>query len=218
MSDGTAEGTVPHSELDVLLQTEQTFPPPPEFAAQANASDPEIYERAEADPETWWASWAEKLEWMKPWSEVLDWSDPPFAKWFAGGTLNASANCLDRHVVDGRGDRVAILWEGEDASRREVTYADLLAETQRFANALRGLGVDRGDVVGIYMPMVPEAVVAMLASARIGAIHNVVFGGFSAEAVRERMEFSDARVLVTSDGARRKGKTAAIKEAVDEVM
>ena len=197
MSDGTAETTAQGSELDVLLQTEQTFPPPPEFAAQANASDPEVYARADEDPETWWASWAEKLEWMKPWSEVLDWSDPPFAKWFAGGTLNASANCLDRHVEAGRGDRVAIFWEGEDASRREVTYADLLAETQRFANALRGLGVDRGDVVGIYMPMVPEAVVAMLACARIGAIHNVVFGGFSAESVKERMAFSDAKLLVT---------------------
>jgi acetyl-CoA synthetase len=218
MSDGTAETTAQGSELDVLLHTEQTFPPPPEFAAQANASDPEVYARADEDPETWWASWAEKLEWMKPWSEVLDWSDPPFAKWFAGGMLNASANCLDRHVEDGRGDRVAIFWEGEDASRREVTYADLLAETQRFANALRGLGVDRGDVVGIYMPMLPEAVVAMLASARIGAIHNVVFGGFSAEAVKERMAFSDARVLVTADATLRRGEPVPMKSSVDGIL
>src|SRR4029450_4278804 len=173
MSDATAEGTR-RPELDVLLRTEQTFPPPPEFAAQANASDPGIYERADADPETWWASWAEKLKWTKPWSQGLDWSDPPFAKWFVGGTLNASANCLDRHVAAGQGDRVAVYWEGEDGTRREVTYADLLAETQRFANALRSLGVGKGDVVGIFMPMVPEAVVAMLACARIGAIHNVV--------------------------------------------
>jgi acetyl-CoA synthetase len=218
MSDGTAETTAQGSELDVLLETEQTFPPPPEFAAQANASDPEVYARADEDPETWWASWAEKLEWMKPWSEVLDWSDPPFAKWFVGGTLNASANCLDRHVDAGRGDRVAIFWEGEDASRREVTYADLLAETQRFANALRGLGVDKGDVVGIYMPMVPEAVVAMLACARIGAIHNVVFGGFSAESVKERMSFSDAKVLVTADATLRRGEPVPMKPSVDEIL
>jgi acetyl-CoA synthetase len=217
MSDATAEGTR-RPELDVLLRTEQTFPPPPEFAAQANASDPEIYERADADPETWWASWAEKLEWTKPWSQVLDWSDPPFAKWFVGGTLNASANCLDRHVAAGQGDRVAFYWEGEDATRREVTYADLLAETQRFANALRSLGVGKGDVVGIFMPMVPEAVVAMLACARIGAIHNVVFGGFSAEAVKERMAFSDAKLLVTADATLRRGEPVPMKPSVDEIL
>jgi acetyl-CoA synthetase len=218
MSDGRAEGTVPRSELDVLLETEQTFPPPPEFAAQANASDPEIYERADANPETWWASWAEKLEWMKPWSAVLDWSDPPFAKWFVGGTLNASANCLDRHVDAGRGERVAFHWEGEDGSRREVTYAELYAETQRFANALRGLGVGKGDVVGIYMPMLPEAVVAMLACARIGAIHNVVFGGFSPEAVKERMRFSDAKLLVTADATLRRGEPVPMKPSVDGIL
>jgi acetyl-CoA synthetase len=217
MSDATAEETR-GSELDVLLETEHTFPPPPDFAAQANASDPQIYDRAEADPETWWASWAEKLEWTRPWEQVLDWSDPPFAKWFVGGTLNASANCLDRHVDAGHGERVAFHWEGEDATRREVTYADLLAETQRFANALRSLGVGKGDVVGIYMPMVPEAVVAMLACARIGAIHNVVFGGFSAEAVRERMEFSDAKLLVTADATLRRGEPVPMKPSVDEIL
>jgi acetyl-CoA synthetase len=217
MSDRT-DGDSGVAELDVLLGTEQTFPPPPEFAAQANASDPEVYERAAADPETWWASWAEKLEWTKPWGEVLDWSDPPFAKWFVGGTLNASANCLDRHVDAGDGDRVAFHWEGEDGTRRDVTYADLLAETQRFANALRGLGVDKGDVVGIFMPMVPEAVVAMLACARIGAIHNVVFGGFSAEAVKERMAFSDAKLLVTADATLRRGEPVPMKPAVDEIL
>jgi acetyl-CoA synthetase len=217
MSD-RSDGDNGSAELDVLLHTEQTFPPPPEFAAQANASDPEIYERAEADPETWWASWAEKLEWTKPWSEVLDWSDAPFAKWFVGGTLNASANCLDRHVDARRGDRVAFHWEGEDGTRRDVTYADLLAETQRFANALRGLGVGKGDVVGIFMPMVPEAVVAMLACARIGAIHNVVFGGFSAESVKERMAFSDAKLLVTADATLRRGEPVPMKPSVDEVL
>jgi acetyl-CoA synthetase len=218
MSDGTAETTAQGSDLDVLLHTEQTFPPATEFAAQANASDPEVYARADEDTETWWASWAEKLEWMKPWSEVLDWSDPPFAKWFVGGTLNASANCLDRHVNAGNGSRIAFHWEGEDATRRELTYADLLEETQRFANALRDLGVERGDVVGIYMPMVPEAVVAMLACARIGAIHNVVFGGFSAESVKERMAFSDAKLLVTADATLRRGEPMPMKPAVDEIL
>jgi acetyl-CoA synthetase len=206
------------SELDVLLRTEQTFPPPPEFAAEANASDPEIYERADADPETWWASWAEKLEWIEPWSQVLDWSEAPFAKWFVGGKLNASANCLDRHVAAGRGERVAYFWEGEDDTRKEVAYADLLGETQRFANVLKGLGVAKGDVVGIYMPMVPEAVAAMLACARIGAIHNVVFGGFSAESVRERMEISEAKVLVTADATLRRGEPVPMKPAVDEIL
>jgi acetyl-CoA synthetase len=206
------------AELDVLLETEETFPPPDDFVAQANASDPEIYERADADPEAWWASWAEKLDWVEPWSEVLDWSDPPFAKWFVGGKLNASANCLDRHVEQGKGERVAFHWEGEDENRKEVTYADLLDQTQRFANALRDLGVGKGDVVGIYLPMVPEAVIAMLACARIGAIHNVVFGGFSAESVKERMEFSDAKLLVTADATLRRGEPIPMKSKVDEIL
>ena len=212
------------SELDVLLHTEQTFPPPEEFAAQANASDPEIYERADADPDTWWASWAEKLDWIEPWDEVLDWSDPPFAKWFPGGRLNVSANCLDRHVEAGHGDRVAFHWEAEnaddlgDGGRVAVTYADLLDRTQRFANVLRSLGVGKGDVVGIFMPMVPEAVAAMLACARVGAIHNVVFGGFSASSVKERMEVSDAKVLVTADATLRRGEPVPMKPKVDEVL
>jgi acetyl-CoA synthetase len=205
-------------ELDVLLETERTFPPPPEFVAQANASDPAIYERAAADPEAWWASWAEKLEWIEPWSEVLDWSEPPFAKWFVGGRLNVSANCLDRHVAAGNGDRVANHWEGEDGTRREITYAWLLEETQRFANALKSLGVGRGDVVGIFMPMVPEAAVAMLACARIGAVHNVVFGGFSANSVAERMETSGAKALVTADATLRRGEPVPMKPAVDEIL
>ena len=213
------------SELDVLLHTEQTFPPPDEFAAQANASDAGVYERAAADPEAWWASWAEKLEWMKPWDQVLDWSDPPHVRWFAGGTLNVSANCLDRHVAAGLGERVAFHWEAENADdlpegegRRTITYAWLLEQTQRAANALRDLGIGKGDVVGIYMPMVPEAVVAMLACARIGAVHSVVFGGFSPESVRERMEFSDAKALVTADATLRRGEPLPMKANVDEIV
>src|SRR5215210_2915065 len=211
-------------ELDVLLKTEQTLPPPEEFAAQANASDPEIYDRADADPETWWASWAQKLDWIEPWEEVLDWSEPPFAKWFAGGKLNVSANCLDRHVEAGRGDKVAFHWEAENADdlgeggRVSVTYSDLLDSTQRFANVLRDLGVGRGDVVGIFMPMLPETIAAMLACARIGAIHNVVFGGFSVESVRERMDVSDAKLLVTADATLRRGEPVPMKAKIDEVL
>ena len=215
-------------ELHVLLGTEQTFPPPEHFAAQANANDPQIYEQAAADPEGWWSGWADKLEWIEPYEQVLDWSEPPFARWFGGGRLNASANCLDRHVAAGNGDRVAILWEAEDADdpgsgserdggRRSVTYSELLEMTQRAANALKSLGIGQGDVVGIYLPMLPETVAAMLACARIGAIHNVVFGGFSAESVKERMQFSDAKALVTADATLRRGEPTPMKKAVDAV-
>jgi acetyl-CoA synthetase len=222
MADAT-ETEAKGGELDVLMETERTFPPPEEFAKQANANDPKIYERAEADPEAWWASWADKLEWIEPYEQVLDWSDPPFAKWFAGGKLNASINCLDRHVAGGNGERVAIHWEAEDADevgeegRRAVSYAELLEMTQRFANALKDLGVRKGDVVGVFLPMLPETVAAMLGCARIGAIHNLVFGGFSADSVKERMRFSDAKVLVTADATLRRGKPVPMKEAVDEV-
>ncbi|MGH2855273.1 MAG: acetate--CoA ligase [Solirubrobacteraceae bacterium] len=204
-------------ELAKLLEV-QTFEPSPEFRERALLSDPAVYEEAARDPEAWWAGQAKQLHWFEPWETVLDDSNPPFYKWFAGGRLNASYNCLDRHVLAGRGDRVAFHWRGEDGQERDITYAQLLAEVQRFANALKGLGVRRGDVVGIYLPMIPEVVVSMLACARIGAPHNVVFGGFSAEAVRERMEFSEAKVLVTVDGAARKGKMAPVKDRVDEVM
>jgi acetyl-CoA synthetase len=207
-----------HGELDVMMATEQTFEPPPEFAAQANASDPGVYERADADPEAWWGSWAEKLDWIEPWERILDWSDPPFAKWFIGGKLNVSANCLDRHVEAGLGDRVAFHWEGEDGERKQLTYGWLLEETQRCAAALKQLGVGKGDVVGIFMPMVPEAVVAMLACARIGAVHNVVFGGFSAGSVAERMEVSGAKLLFTADATLRRGRPTPMKPAVDEIL
>ncbi len=195
----------------------ETFEPPAEFRAQASWSDPAIYEEAAADPVAWWTARSkELLDWDVEPTQGLDDSNPPFYKWFSDGRLNASAQCLDRHVEAGRGERVAYHWRGEEGERRDVTYAELLDSTQRFANALRDLGVEKGDVVGIYLPMIPEVAVAMLACARIGAIHNVVFGGFSAESVRERMEFSEAKALITVDGARRKGKTAPIKEQVDE--
>jgi acetyl-CoA synthetase len=205
-------------ELSALLEVER-FEPPEGFRERALWSDPGVYEEAAANPEAWWLRQAtELLDWVEPPSQGLDESDPPFFKWFADGRLNASANCLDRHVEAGIGDRVAYLWRGEEGEEREITYAELLAGVQRFANAMRDHGIEKGDVVGIYLPMIPEVVVAMLACARIGAIHNVVFGGFSAEAVRERMEFSEAKALVTADGARRKGKTAPVKSQVDAVI
>src|SRR5215211_7234244 len=212
-----ADGATLDQELGQLLEHE-TFPPPESFREQALYSDPSICDEAEADFEGFWAQQAEALHWEQRWDRVLDWSSPPFAKWFVGGTLNVSYNCLDRHVEAGLGDRVAFHWRGEEGEERDVTYAALHADVQRFANALKNRDVGAGDVVGIYLPMIPEVVVAMLACARIGAVHNVVFGGFSAESVKERMQFSDAKALVTVDGARRKGKTAPIKQQVDEVM
>ncbi len=204
-------------QLEELLGRER-FEPPAQFRAQALWSDPAVYAEAERDPLAWWERQAEALDWFERWHTVLDDSRAPFYHWFVGGKLNVSHNCLDRHIDAGLGDRVALHWRGEEGEERAITYSDLHRDVQRFANALKDLGVRSGDVVGIYLPMIPEVVVAMLACARIGAPHNVVFGGFSAEAVRERMEFSDAKVLITADGARRKGRTAPIKAAVDEVM
>jgi acetyl-CoA synthetase len=205
-------------QLSELLEVE-SFEPPEEFASRALFNDPAIYEQAASDPEAWWLEQSKQLlDWAQEPSQGLDESNPPFYEWFADGKLNASANCLDRHVDAGNGERVAFHWRGEEGEERDITYAELLADTQRFANALKDVGVGPGDIVGIYLPMIPEVVVAMLACARIGAPHNVVFGGFSAEAVRERMEFSEAKALVTVDGARRKGKTAPIKQQVDEQM
>ena len=205
-------------ELAELLEVGR-FEPPAGFRERARLADPAVYEQAAADPEAWWLRQAtELLDWVKEPSEALDDSEPPFYKWFADGELNVCANCLDRHVEAGLGERVAFHWRGEEGEEREVTYAELLADTQRFANALRERGIEKGDVVGIYLPMIPQVAVAMLACARIGAVHNVVFGGFSAEAVRERMEFSEAKALVTVDAARRKGKTAPVKARVDEII
>ncbi len=215
---GVEEQASLERELTELLEVER-FEPPAEFRERALLSDPAIYAEAAADPPAWWLRQAtELLDWSREPSESLDESNPPFYKWFADGELNVSANCLDRHVAAGLGGRVAYHWRGEEGEQRDVTYAELLADTQRFANALRDRGIGKGDVVGIYLPMIPQVVVAMLACARIGAVHNVVFGGFSAGAVRERMEVSEAKALVTVDGARRKGRTAPVKARVDEEM
>ena len=201
------------------LSTEQRhFDPPAELAEHANLTA-EAYERAAADRLGFWAEQAERLDWGQRWNEVLDWSNPPFAKWFVGGTLNASVNCLDRHVAAGRGDRVAFHWVGEPADdSRDITYAELLAEVSRAANALTKLGLKAGDRAAIYLPMIPEAAVAMLACARIGVVHTVVFGGFSAEALSTRINDCDARVVITADGGYRRGTASALKPAVDEAM
>ncbi|MEV6836355.1 acetate--CoA ligase [Streptomyces sp. NPDC051133] len=177
-----------------------------------------LYAQAAADRLGFWAEQARHLSWTKPFTTVLDDTEAPFYRWFTDGTLNASANCLDRHVAAGLGDRVAYHWHGEEGETRTITYAGLLEEVQRFANALKGLGVTAGDVVGIHLPMIPEAIVAMLACARIGAVHNVVFGGFAAQAVGERMAACNAKVLVTVDGSRRKGRVTAVKQALEEVL
>src|ERR1700759_1021534 len=216
-TDAAESGEALDAQLAGLLEVEK-FPPPADFAEQALRNAPAFYEQAAADPQGWWSAQAERLDWFQQWTRVLDDDDPPFYKWFAGGSLNVSYNCLDRHVIAGRGDRIAFHWRSEEGEERDITYAELLAQVERFANALKDQGVQKGDVVGIYLPMIPEVVVAMLACARIGAPHTVVFGGFSAEAVRERMEFSEAKLLVTVDGAARKGKTAPVKERVDEMM
>jgi acetyl-CoA synthetase len=216
-ADTKATGEELDKEIEELLEQDK-FEPPEEFKSNALWSDPSIYEEADKDVTGWWASHAEDLHWFKQWDEVLDDSNPPFYKWFTGGKINASYNCLDVHVEAGDGDRVAFHWRGEEGEERDVTYAELLRDTQRCANALKDLGVEPGDVVGIYLPMIPEVAVAMLACARIGAIHNVVFGGFSVGSVKERMEVSEAKALFVADGARRKGKTAAVKSEVDDSM
>ncbi|ADP79053.1 acetate--CoA ligase [Pseudofrankia inefficax] len=215
-TDETRSPGALEAELERMLAVE-TFDPPAGFTRRGPI-DADVAAAA-ADPVAFWADKArELLTWDKPFTKVLNEENPPFYKWFEDGELNLSANCLDRHVDAGNGDRVAFHWAGEEGERLAVTYADLLAETQRLANGLRSLGVGRGDVVGIFLPMIPQVAAAMLACARIGAVHNVVFGGFAATAVKERMEVSDAKVLITVDGARRKGRTAPVKSAVDAEM
>jgi acetyl-CoA synthetase len=207
---------VTEETLSNLSREERRFEPPAELAENANLKE-EAYDRAAGDPEAFWAEQAERLSWEQKWDRVLDWDDPPFAKWFVGGTLNASYNCVDRHVENGLGDRVAIHWVGEpENDARDLTYAELKDEVCQAANALTDLGVKTGDRVAIYLPMIPEVVVAMLACARIGAPHTVVFGGFSADALADRIVDCGAKVVITADGGYRRGSAAALKPAVDE--
>ena len=205
-----------HESLENLLSEDRQFPPTAEFAAQANAK-PELYDQAEKDRLVFWNAQAQQLSWHQPWDKTLEW-ESPYAKWFVGGKINASVNALDRHVQEGRGERVAFHFEGEPGDIQTLTYAHLLTEVKKTANALIELGVVAGDRVAIYMPMIPEAAIAMLACARIGAPHSVVFGGFSAEALLSRIQDADAKIVITADGGFRKGAAFALKPAVDEAL
>ncbi len=203
--------------LDDLLKENRRFPPPADFAARALVSDDAIYAEAQEDPLGYWSRWAEELDWFEPWHRVLDWQ-PPHAKWFVGGRLNVAHNCLDRHLHGPRRNKAALIWEGEPGDVRTYTYWDLHREVSQFANALKGLGVGKGDRVAIYLPMIPEAAISMLACARIGAIHSVVFGGFSPTSLADRINDAEAKVLITADGGYRRGNVVALKRNADEAL
>ena len=215
MTDATNSGD---ATIEDYLLEERTFPPPADFAAAAMVSSAALHREAEADRLAFWARQATQLvQWSRPWDTVLEW-DLPYARWFVGGQLNVSENCLDRHVAAGLGDRVAYHWEGEPGDTRSITYADLLADVQRFANVLKGLGVAKGDRVAIYLPMIPELPVAVLACARLGAPHSVVFGGFSADSLADRINDAECKVLVTADGGWRRGQPGLLKPTVDVAL
>ncbi len=203
--------------IEAHLTEDRVFPPDSAFTAQANINDPAVYERAAADPQAFWAEWAGQLDWMTPWNTVCEWN-PPHAKWFLGGQLNVSANCLDRHVRTARRNKAAIIFEGEPGDTRVLTYYDLWREVNQFAGVLKNLGVNKGDRVTIYLPMIPEAAVAMLACTRIGAVHSVVFGVFSSDSLRERINDSQSRVLITADGGWRRGSVVPLKAAADTAL
>ena len=207
------------SDIDVLLTENRRFAPPDAFRAAANVQTAAFGEEAARDPEAYWVRMAGELDWAAPWSRVLDWK-PPHAKWFTGGKLNVATNCIDRHVTRGNPTRnkAAIVWEGEPGDRRTLTYWDLYREVQQFANVLKSLGVGKGDRVGIYLPLIPEAAISMLACARIGAIHSVVFGGFSAESLRDRMNDAEAKVLITADAGYRRGQVVPLKRNADKAL
>jgi acetyl-CoA synthetase len=205
------------SEIDALLEEHRRFPPSAAWRTSANISDPTIYERAAADPEAFWAGFASELEWIQPWQTVLRWN-PPHAQWFVGGRLNISVNCLDRHVRTARRNKAAFIWEGEPGDRRTLTYWDLYRQVSAFGNVLKSLGVKRGDRVALYLPLIPELAIAMLACARIGAVHSVVFGGFSAESLRDRINDAQAVLLVTADGGYRRGQIVPLKQMADEAL
>lgn len=218
MGLGPGEGVKMNNEsLENLMTESRLYPPSAEFAAQANAKA-DLYDLAQQDRLKFWEQQAERLTWNKKWNQVLDWSNAPFAKWFVGGELNVSYNCVDRHVEAGHGNQIAIYFEGEPGDTKTITYAQLKDEVCKTANALIELGIKKGDRVAIYLPMIPEATVAMLACARIGAIHSVVFGGFSAEALRSRIEDANAKLVITADGGYRRGSAFALKPAVDEAV
>lgn len=204
--------------IQTLLTEQRSFAPSAEFAAQAHVNDPAIYDQADADYLAFWEDWAKELNWFEPWTQTLDWSNKPFAKWFVSGKLNVCYNCVDRHVEAGRGDRTAIIFEGEPGDTYRVSYSELKSHVSRVANALKELGVKKGDRVCIYMPMVPELAYTMLACTRIGAAHSVVFGGFSAESLQERTNDAQAKIIVTADGGWRRGNIVALKKTVDDAM
>ena len=208
--------------IESTLQEKRTFLPPPAFVQQANLKEPaeyaRLYRQSIDQPEAFWADMAGKLDWFKPWTQVLDWSHAPFAKWFVGGKINIAYNCLDRHIAAGHGAKAALLWEGEPGDSRRITYTELHREVCRFANVLKGQGVKVGDRVAIYMPMIPEAAIAMLACARIGAVHTVVFGGFAGESLADRINDAKAMVVITADGGWRRGKIVELKNNVDVAL
>ena len=204
--------------IEALSDELRKFPPSPEFVAAAHVSDESMYDEASADHEKFWDRQARELvDWNEPWTQVCEW-DLPYSEWFVGGKLNVSYNCLDRHVLAGKGSKVAFFWEGEPGDTRVVTYAELLEEVQKFANGLKSLGVEKGDRVNIYLPMIPEAAVAMLACARIGAAHSVVFGGFSSQALADRINDAEAKVLITADGGWRRGEVFPLKSQADDAV
>ena len=205
------------SEIDALLKEDRSFPPSDAWRRNATIADAGVYARAAADPEKFWAEFARELEWIEPWSRVLEWQSPD-AKWFVGGKLNASVNCVDRHIRGPRRNKAAFIWEGEPGDRRTLTYWDLYRQVSAFGNVLKSLGVKRGDRVALYMPLIPELAIAMLACARIGAVHSVVFGGFSAESLRDRINDSQCVLLVTADGGYRRGQIVPLKEMADAAL
>src|SRR5687768_11339756 len=205
-------------EISALLHEERVFEPASGFRANATVRDTTVYAEAERDPEAFWARFASELEWSRKWTSVLDWSNPPHAKWFVGGQINVSVNCIDRHIRTARRNKAAIIWEGEPGDRRVLTYFDLYRQVCAFANVLKSLGVKKGDRVALYMPLVPELAIAMLACARIGAPHSIVFGGFSAESLRDRMNDAQCKVLVTADGGYRRGAFLPLKKIADDAV
>ena len=209
--------TEPINTVDALLEEKRVFKPEKSFLSQANVKDARIYKDARKNPQKYWANWAKQLDWFQKWNKILEWK-PPFAQWFIGGKLNACYNCVDRHVKGPNKNKAALIWEGEPGEQRILTYWEVYREVNKFANALKSLGVKKGDRVAIYLPMIPEAVISMLACARIGAIHTVVFGGFSAEALKDRINDAQAKVLITADGGYRRGTVVPLKNMADKAI